>query len=113
MPGAGVTTQVRKPSELYFNAYFLATKGQTPSWAGQCPVTFWNLSGQVLTVKVENWSFSLQPGQNRKLDLPRTFSWSAGLYGLRQQQIPAAETGLEIVIRDGSGAISANYPGCP
>jgi hypothetical protein len=113
MPGAGVTTEVRKPAGLYFNAYYLATRGRTPALAGPCPVTFWNLSSQVLTVKVDNWSFSLSPGQNRKLDLPRTFSWSAEFYGLRQQQIPAEEIGLEIVVRNGTGTVRASYSGCP
>jgi hypothetical protein len=98
-PKAGVNTQEsRKVSEKFFDSYFVAGPTRTPG-GDRCAVTFWNLAGQNLTLTVEGRAHLLPAGQSVRLDLKREFTWTVAGREAERQQVPAAESGVEIVVR--------------
>jgi hypothetical protein len=99
MPKAGVNIQEsRKTDEKFYDSYFLAGAARAPA-AGVCAVTFWNLSGQGLTLRVDGRPRALAAGQSVRLDLKRDFSWDVAGRDPVRQQVPERESGVEIVIR--------------
>jgi hypothetical protein len=96
MPKAGVS-ESRKTTDKFFDAYFVA--GAARPAADRCAVMFWNQSGRALTLTVDGKSQSLPAGQSARLDLKRDFAWSVTGRGEERQQVPAQESGVEIVIR--------------
>jgi hypothetical protein len=99
MPRAGVNTQEsRKADDKFYDSYFIAGTMRTPG-PDRCAVTFWNLSGKGLTLTVDGQARVLPAGQNVRLDLKRDFAWRVTGRDSERQQVPARETGVEIVIR--------------
>jgi hypothetical protein len=100
MPPAGVNAQEsRKLDEKFYDSYFAATPALRAAAADRCAVTFWNLSGHTLTLTVDGTPRTLATGQNVRLDLKRDFAWAVSGRDSERQQVPAAESGVEIVIR--------------
>ena len=99
MPRAGVNTQEsRKVEEKFYDSYFVAGGTQAPG-PDRCVVTFWNLSGQDLRLTVDGSLRPVPSGQKVRLELNREFRWGVAGREAVGQQVPAAETGVEIVIR--------------
>jgi hypothetical protein len=86
-----------KVGEKFYDNYFLP--GAAPAAGDRCAVMFWNLSGQGLTLTVDGQTRSLPAGQSLRLDLKRDFAWSVTGRQPERQQVPAQESGVEIVIR--------------
>jgi hypothetical protein len=98
MPKAGVNSrESQKVGAKYYDAYFVA--GAARPAADRCAVTFWNLSGQSVTLTVDGQPRSLPAGQSARLDLKRDFAWGVAGRDPERQQVPAQESGVEIVIR--------------
>jgi hypothetical protein len=98
MPKAGVNAQEsRKAGEKFYDSYFVA--GGARAAADRCAVMFWNLSGQGLTLTVDGQARVLPSGQSLRMDLKREFAWRVAGRDEERQQVPAQESGLEIVIR--------------
>jgi hypothetical protein len=99
MPRAGPATQEsRKADEKYYDSYFVASVARAPA-ADRCAVTFWNLSGRSLELTIDGRPRTLTAGQSVRLDLNREFAWAAPGRDPERQQVPAQESGVEIVIR--------------
>jgi hypothetical protein len=100
MPRAGVNSQEsRKADAKFFDSYFVASAAARAPGADRCAVTFWNLSGHALTLTVGGQARALPSGQNLRLDLKREFAWGVSGRDPERQQVPAQESGVEIVIR--------------
>ena len=96
---AGVNAQEsRKIDDKFYDSYFLANTARAPA-GDRCAVTFWNLSGQGVTLTVGGQDRSLAAGQNVRLELKREFTWSVTGRDAERQQVPANEVGVEIVLR--------------
>jgi len=99
MPKAGVQAQEsRKVEDRFYDSYFVAGSTRPPG-GDRCAVTFWNQSGRSVTLTVDGQIRPLPAGQNVRIDLKRDFSWSVAGRDSERQQVPAAESGVEIVIR--------------
>jgi hypothetical protein len=99
MPRAGDSAQEsRKTDQKFYDSYFVAGPARTPG-GDRCPVTFWNLSGRSLALTVDGQARTLSAGQSVRLDLKRDFAWAVGGRVSERQQVPAPESGVEIVIR--------------
>jgi hypothetical protein len=99
MPKVGPPTQEsRKVEAKFYDAYFVAGAARAQG-GDQCAVTFWNLTGQGLTLNVDGRDRVLPAGQNLRLDLKREFAWGLAGRDPQRQHVPARESGLEIVIR--------------
>jgi hypothetical protein len=98
MPKAGVNAQEsRKAGDKFYDSYFVA--GGAPPAGERCAVMFWNLSGQGLTLTVDGQARPLAAGQSVRVDLKRDFAWRVAGRDEERQQVPAQESGVEIVIR--------------
>jgi hypothetical protein len=98
MPKAGVNAvESRKAGEKFYDSYLVASGGRPAG--DRCAVMFWNLSGQGLTLTVDGQSRPLPAGQSLRLDLKRDFAWRVAGRDEERQQVPAQESGVEIVIR--------------
>jgi hypothetical protein len=99
MPKAGVSgRESRKVADRFFDSYFVAGAARTPA-ADRCAVTFWNLSGRGLTLTIDGQDRTLPAGQSVRLDLKRDFAWGVTGRDSERQQVPAQESGVDIVIR--------------
>jgi hypothetical protein len=99
MPRAGVSVQEsRKSDEKFYDSYFIATTARAPG-GDRCAVTFWNLTGQSMALTIDGQPRTLAAGQNVRLDLKRDFAWGVTGRDPARQQVPAQESGVEIVIR--------------
>jgi hypothetical protein len=99
MPRAGVSVQEsRKADEKFYDSYFIATTTRAPG-GDRCAVTFWNLTGRSLALTIDGQARTLSAGQNVRLDLKRDFAWGVTGRDPERQQVPAQESGAEIVIR--------------
>jgi hypothetical protein len=100
MPPAGAgLTETRKPSDRFFDSYFVASDPGRPASRDRCSVVFWNLTGQGLLLHVDGQSRRLERGASVRLDLGREFRWSIAGREEDPQQVPVSEAGVEIVIR--------------
>jgi hypothetical protein len=98
MPKAGVNAQEsRKASDKFYDSYFVASGARAAR--ERCAVTFWNLSGQGVTLTVDGQSHPLGTGQSLRLDLKHSFAWRVAGRDEERQEVPAQESGVEIVIR--------------
>jgi hypothetical protein len=99
VPRAGVSGHEsrRVDDNKYYDSYFVA--GTRRAVADRCAVTFWNLSAQGLALTVDGQAHALPAGQSVRLDLKRDFTWGVARRDTQRQQVPAQESGLEIVIR--------------
>jgi hypothetical protein len=98
MPKAGVSAQEsRKIEAKFFDSYFVA--GGPRAAGDRCAVTFWNLSGRDMALTVDGQARTIPAGQNVRIDLKRDFSWTVAGRDAERQQVPAQESGVEIVIR--------------
>ncbi len=99
MPKAGDSArESRKATDKYFDSYFISGAARAPA-ADRCAVTFWNLSGRDLTLSVDGQARALPAGQSVRLDLKREFAWAVAGRDPQKQEVPARESGVEIVIR--------------
>lgn len=90
---------VSESRSSYFNAYAVAPRDTAPADSARCPVGFWNLTGQDLTITVANQTHTLPRGQRLKVDLDRQFVWRVEQREPQNQRVPDGEAALEIVIR--------------
>jgi hypothetical protein len=99
MPRAGVSAQEsRKADEKFYDSYFVGSAARAPG-GDRCAVTFWNLTGQSLALTIDGLPRTLTAGQSVRLDLKREFAWGVTGRDQERQQVPAQESGVEIVIR--------------
>jgi hypothetical protein len=99
MPRAGAGVQEsRKADEKFFDSYFVAAAAR-PAGGDRCAVTFWNLSGRGLALTIDGQPRTLSAGQSVRLELKRDFAWGVTGRDPQRQQVPAQESGVEIVIR--------------
>ena len=99
-PQATDRIQSRKPSEGAYDIHYVSspTSGRL---AGQdCAVMFWNLAGRDLTLYVEGQAHRLPARQSLKMNLSHDFRWNTENSLPHRQQVPAQESGLEIVLRE-------------
>jgi hypothetical protein len=62
-------------------------------------VSFWNLSGQELVLKVGSQRVTLDRGRSATLELEREFTWQIEGREMEPGRVAAKESALEIVIR--------------
>jgi hypothetical protein len=98
MPKAGgSTSESRKQDTRFFDSYFVT--GGRRAAPDRAAVTFWNLTGQAMTLTVDGQSLPLVPGQSTRMELSRQFAWRLPGRDEQREQVPTQESGLEIVIR--------------
>jgi hypothetical protein len=66
---------------------------------GRFAVTFWNLSGLALSVRVDGQDRRLGQGQSLTLDLGREFEWRVEGREALISRVPDGEKGLTLLIR--------------
>lgn len=99
-PAAPPVTGSAKVSETrFFDTYAVASGSNARPADGRCSVAFWNLTGQDVTLKVGAQTLPLARGKNATLELPHEFTWQVDGREAQTQKVPAAEAGLEIVVR--------------
>jgi hypothetical protein len=91
----GPQTQVSN----YFDSYAVAATATTQAAAGRCSVSFWNLSGQELVLKVGERRVPLANGRRATLELDREFTWQIEGRNAQTARIATNDTAQEIVIR--------------
>jgi hypothetical protein len=64
-----------------------------------CTVAFWNYSDRDVTLTVDGQRWRLPRSKGLTLDVPRAFAWQADGRAASQEQVPAGNSGMEIVIR--------------
>jgi hypothetical protein len=97
--GASLTETHGKPSDKFFDSYFVASDPGRPAVRERCSVVFWNLTGQGLLLRVDGQSRRLERGASVRLELGREFRWGVAGREDDRQQVPTSEAGVEIVIR--------------
>jgi hypothetical protein len=98
-PAGGGLTETRKPSDRFFDSYFVASDPGRTASRDRCSVVFWNLTSQGLLLRVDGQSRRLERGASVRLELGRDFRWSVAGREEDRQQVPTSEAGVEIVIR--------------
>jgi hypothetical protein len=83
----------------YFDTYAVAPSATTQPKSPRCSVSFWNLSGRELVLKVGNQRVTLDRGRSATLDLEREFTWQVEGREAESGRVAANESALEIVIR--------------
>jgi len=83
----------------YFDAYPLATPPAKPAAPDRVAVGFWNLSDRDVTVLVAGQNHTIQRGRSLKVEVPREFTWQVAGREPETRRVPAADGGLEIVLR--------------
>jgi hypothetical protein len=83
----------------YFDSYAVASTATTQAPAGRCSVSFWNLSGQELILKVGQRRVPLANGRRATLELDREFTWQIEGRDAQTARLAANDTAQEIVIR--------------
>lgn len=86
-------------SHSFFDTYIAVPGRSDKPRPDRCMVGFWNLSKQPLTLKLGGETRTLAPGGNVRLELAREFVWQIGNHEPQSEKVPAAEAGLNIVIR--------------
>lgn len=86
-------------SRSYYDTYAVAPRASEVSPSGRCTIRFWNLSGQDLTLTVDQATQVLPNGKRVSLDLDRRFRWQVAGRQPEQESVAAGESALEIVIR--------------
>ncbi len=87
-----------KVATSYYESY--PTANAKPSRTrGQYVVTFWNLSGTCLSLRVAGQVRELNQGQSLALDLSREFEWRVEGREAQSGRVPDGETGLTLLIR--------------
>jgi hypothetical protein len=66
---------------------------------GRLPVTFWNLSGAAMSLRVAGQDRRLGQGQSLTLDLTREFEWRVEGHEALVSRVPDGEKGLTLLIR--------------
>jgi hypothetical protein len=103
-PSTGPVTSEssRKPADTaasaYFDTYTVAGSPDRPA-GERCRVSFWNLAGRRLTLKVDGRSVVLEASKKMSFDLGRHFVWRVDDRDPQNETVPAEESGLEIVVR--------------
>jgi hypothetical protein len=97
--GAGLTETRGKPSDKFFDSYFVASDPGRPALRDRCSVVFWNLTSQGLLLRVDGQSRRLERGASVRLELGREFRWGVAGREEERQQVPTSEGSVEIVIR--------------
>jgi hypothetical protein len=82
----------------YYDTYTPARSPDRPA-GERCRVSFWNLAGRPLTVKVDGRSVVLEANRKTTLDLGHHFVWRVDDRDPHAVNVPADESGLEIVVR--------------
>ena len=96
----GSTNQpVVSESHSFFDTYIAVPGRSEKPRPDRCLVGFWNLSKQPVTLKIGGEMRTLAPGANLRLELAREFVWQVGDHEPQSEKVPAAEAGLNIVIR--------------
>jgi len=83
----------------YYDAYAVAGREGQPVDGERCTVGFWNTTDRDLVLRVLNSVQPLQRGRGVTLTVPRGFTWQVDGRELKVEQVPAKESGMEIVIR--------------
>jgi hypothetical protein len=87
-----------RASTSFYEAY--PTANAPPSrTAGRFSVTFWNLSGTPMSLRVGGQVRSLGQGQRLTLDLDREFEWRVEGHESQLARVPEGEQGLTLLIR--------------
>lgn len=92
--------QSQNRQSSYFDAYAVApSAARAPATSNRCSVSFWNLSGRELILKVGERRVTLDSGRSSTLNLDRQFTWQIEGRDPQNGRIAATDSALEIVIR--------------
>ncbi len=80
-----------------YDTYPLAVRGAATG--ERCSVSFWNLTGRDVVLRVEGRTQVLPRGQSLTRELPRSFAWQVDGGEQRTEQVSAKDGGLEVVLR--------------
>src|SRR5262249_7276040 len=83
----------------FYDTYAVATRGPGRPPADRAAVSFWNLTGRDVVLKIGDQTEVLPRGRSVTRDLPRTFTWRVERRGGRTAEVWAPDAGLEVVIR--------------
>lgn len=111
-PPLSPSTPSTKPgvteSRSFFNAYTVAPRANDKPLANRVHVGFWNLTDNDVTLTISDAAgptatqvstHTIAKGKDLRIDLPRKFVWRIDSRESVNEQVPATESGLEIVIR--------------
>jgi hypothetical protein len=101
-PGPVTPGTSRKPADTatsYFDTYTVARRPTDRPAAERCRVSFWNLAGRPLSLKVDGRSLVLGIDKKMTFDLGHHFIWRVDERDPQNENVPAEESGLEIVVR--------------
>jgi hypothetical protein len=82
-----------------FDTYSVPPDKGTKPAADRCSVGFWNLTDKELTLKIDGQTHTLAAGKSLTRDLARQFVWQVIGREAQNSTVPAADVGMEIVIR--------------
>jgi hypothetical protein len=91
-------TSAAKVGTSFYESYPTANAAQ-PLTDGRFAITFWNLSGTSLSLRVGGRVRSLGPGQSLTLDLSREFEWRVEGRAAQVGRVPDGEKGSTLLIR--------------
>jgi hypothetical protein len=74
-------------------------ESSTPPASDKAKVSFWNVTGRDVVLRVEGQTHLLGQGKSLKLDLGRTFVWKMDDYQAQVEQVPASVPSMELVLR--------------
>jgi hypothetical protein len=102
-PSSPPTPPPSKPGEPrvsnYFDTYSVSPKDSTRTPGDRCSVSFWNLSGKELTLKIGEQRIPLGSGRHATLDLDRQFTWQIEGRSSESGKVDSTNSALEIIIR--------------
>jgi hypothetical protein len=86
-------------SRSYYDLFPVVPRSTESPLADRCAAGFWNLTGQDLTIKIDGQTRRLARGQGLNLSVARQFVWQVEGRDPHTEQVPVADTGVEILIR--------------
>ena len=99
MPTKPESKQPQAQQSNFYDSYTVAPGPEKPAKPSQCSVSFWNLAGQELVLKVGEQRVTLARGRTVTFNLDREFSWLIEGRETQTSRVAAKDAGLEIVIR--------------
>lgn len=95
---ASATSRPAAPGK-YYVLYRVAPRGSQAGSGQRGRVSFWNLTGRDVVLRVGGRTQSIARGKRVSLDLERTFEWQVDGRAAEKATIRDGDVGLEVVLR--------------
>ncbi|MBL8798722.1 MAG: hypothetical protein JNM56_32815 [Planctomycetia bacterium] len=86
-------------SRSFYDAYAVAVREESSRQPERVTIGFWNHSSKDVVLTVDHESRTLARGQSLQLTLPRQFVWQVDERRPQNENVPAGQGGVDIVIR--------------